>query len=126
MKKRSKAIHAELRKESKKFDGWLKYEVTIQHPDGTTEQVPAYGKDLQDALSRVAHDQKVEKLTRINLPTISAILLIVLALTTFTIIGYNLDKLGDSAGPVVISAVVVLATLTLSVGNWFSIRNTDK
>lgn len=126
MKKRSKAIHAELRKESKKFDGWLKYEVTIQHPDGTTEQVPAYGKDLQDALSRVAHDKKVEKLTRINLPTISAILLIVLALTTFTIIGYNLDKLGDSAGPVVISAVVVLATLTLSVGNWFSIRNTDK
>lgn len=126
MKKRSKAIHAELRKESKKFDGWLKYEVTIQHPDGTTEQVPAYGKDLQDALSRVAHDKKVEKLTRINLPTISAVLLIVLALTTFTIIGYNLDKLGDSAGPVVISAVVVLATLTLSVGNWFSIRNTDK
>lgn len=126
MKKRSKAIHAELRKESKKFDGWLKYEVTIQHPDGTTEQVPAYGKDLQDALSRVAHDKKVEKLTRINLPTISTILLIVLALTTFTIIGYNLDKLGDSAGPVVTSAVVVLATLTLSVGNWFSIRNTDK
>ena len=126
MKKRSKAIHAELRKESKKFDGWLKYEVTIQHPDGTTEQVPAYGKDLQDALSRVAHDKKVEKLTRINLPTISAVLLIALALTTFTIIGYNLDKLGDSAGPVVISAVVVLATLTLSVGNWFSIRNTDK
>jgi len=126
MKKRSKAIHAELRKESKKFDGWLKYEVTIQHPDGTTEQVPAYGKDLQDALSRVAHDKKVEKLTRINLPTISTIFLIVLALTTFTTIGYNLDRLGDSTGPVVISAVVVLATLTLSVGNWFSIRNTDK
>jgi len=126
MKRKAKAIHAELRKESKSFDGWLKYEVTIVYPNGKTEQVPAYGKDLQDALSRVAHDKKVEKLTRINLPTISAVLLIILALITFTIIGYNLDRLGDSTGPVVISAVVVLATLTLSVGNWFSIRNTDK
>ena len=126
MKRKAKAIHAELRKESKSFEGWLKYEITIEYPNGKTEQVPAYGKDLQDALSRVAHDKKVEKLTRINLPTISAVLLIILALITFTIIGYNLDRLGDSTGPVVISAVVVLATLTLSVGNWFSIRNTDK
>ena len=59
-----KAIHAQLRKESKTFDGWLKYEVTIQNPDGTTEKVPAYGKDLQDALSRVVHDEKVEKINR--------------------------------------------------------------
>ena len=56
MKRKAKAIHAELRKESKSFDGWLKYEITIQYPNGKTEQVPAYGKDLQDALSRVAHD----------------------------------------------------------------------
>ena len=70
MKRKAKAIHAELRKESKSFDGWLKYEVTIEYPNGKTEQVPAYGKDLQDALSRVAHDKKVEKLARINLPTI--------------------------------------------------------
>jgi hypothetical protein len=126
MKRKAKAIHAELRKESKSFDGWLKYEITIEYPNGKTEQVPAYGKDLQDALSRVAHDKKVEKLARINLPTISAIFLIILALITFTVIGYNLDKLGDSAGPIVISALVLLSTLTLSVGNWFSIRNTDK
>lgn len=126
MKRKAKAIHAELRKESKSFDGWLKYEVTIEYPNGKTEQVPAYGKDLQDALSRVAHDKKVEKLARINLPTISAIFLILLALTTFTVIGYNLDKLGDSAGPIIISTLVLLSTLTLSVGNWFSIRNTDK
>jgi len=57
-----KAIHAQLRKESETFEGWLKYEVTIQNPDGTIEKVPAYGKDLQDALSRVVHDEKVEKI----------------------------------------------------------------
>ena len=59
-----KAIHAQLRKESQTFDGWLKYEVTIQNPDGTTEKVPAYGKDLQDALSRVVHDEKVQKINK--------------------------------------------------------------
>ena len=59
-----KAIHAQLRKESEKFEGWLKYEVTIQNPDGTTEKVPAYGKDLQDALSRVVHDEKIQKINK--------------------------------------------------------------
>ena len=57
-----KAVQAELRKESKTFKGWLKYEVTIQNVNGSTEVVPAYGKDLQDALSRVAHDEKIIKL----------------------------------------------------------------
>ena len=59
-----KAIHAELRKESQSFDGWLKYEITIQNKDGSVEKVPAYGRDLQDALSRVVHDEKVEKIQK--------------------------------------------------------------
>ena len=63
MKKRKKiAINAELRKESKSFDGWFKYEVTIKNEDGKTQVVPAYGKDLQDALSRVVHDENVKKI----------------------------------------------------------------
>ena len=60
---KKKAIHAEYRKTSESFPEWLKYEITILNEDGTTEKVPAYGKDLQDALSRVVHDEKVEKLT---------------------------------------------------------------
>jgi hypothetical protein len=60
---KKKAIHAEYRKTSESFPDWLKYEITILNEDGTTEKVPAYGKDLQDALSRVVHDEKVEKLT---------------------------------------------------------------
>ena len=59
-----KAIHAQLRKESQTFDGWLKYEVTIQNEDGSVEKIPAYGRDLQDALSRVVHDEKIEKINR--------------------------------------------------------------
>ena len=61
---KKKAIHAEYRKTSESFPDWLKYEITILNEDGSTEKVPAYGKDLQDALSRVVHDEKVEKLTQ--------------------------------------------------------------
>ena len=54
MKKR--AIRAELRKESKTFPGYFKYELDVQFKDGTIKKnIPAYGKDLQDALSRTVY-----------------------------------------------------------------------
>ena len=59
---KKKAIHAEYRKTSESFPEWLKYEITILNEDGSTEKVPAYGKDLQDALSRVVHDETVQKI----------------------------------------------------------------
>ena len=126
MKRRAKAIHAELRKGSTAFDGWLKYEVTIEYPNGKKEKVPAYGKDLQDALSRVAHDKKVEQLAKTKLPLVTGIFLSVLIASTFAVIGFNLDRLGDNAGPVVIAAVGLLSTLTLSIVNWFNIKSTAK
>lgn len=126
MKRRAKAIHAELRKGSIAFDGWLKYEVTIEHPNGKQEKVPAYGKDLQDALSRVAHDKKVEQLTKTKLPLLTVVFMSVLIASTFAVIGFNLDRLGDNAGPVVVTAVGLLSTLTLSIVNWFNIKNTAK
>lgn len=126
MKRRAKAIHAELRKESKSFDGWLKYEVTIEYPNGKTEQVPAYGKDLQDALSRVAHDKKVEKLVKTKLPTLTILFIAILIASSFTVVGFNIDRLGDSAGSVIVATVVILATLTLSIANWFNLRSREK
>lgn len=59
---RKKAIRVEYRKDSESFPKWLKYEITVLNEDGTTEKIPAYGKDLQDALSRVVHDERVEKI----------------------------------------------------------------
>jgi hypothetical protein len=59
---KKKAIKVEYRKDSESFPEWLKYEITILNEDGTTEKVPAYGKDLQDALSRVVHDERAEKI----------------------------------------------------------------
>jgi hypothetical protein len=59
---KKKAIKVEYRKDSESFPEWLKYEITILNEDGTTDKVPAYGKDLQDALSRVVHDERAEKI----------------------------------------------------------------
>jgi hypothetical protein len=59
---KKKAIKVEYRKDSESFPEWLKYEITILNEDGTTEKIPAYGKDLQDALSRVVHDERVDKI----------------------------------------------------------------
>lgn len=62
---RRKVISAELRKESESFPGYFKYEIDIQEEDGSiSRKIPAYGKDLQDALSRVVHDEKVEVVSK--------------------------------------------------------------
>ena len=61
---KAKVIDVHYRKDSQTFPQWMKYEITLLYEDGTTEKIPAYGRDLQDALSRVVHDQKVQKLNR--------------------------------------------------------------
>lgn len=126
MKRRAKAIHAELRKGSIAFDGWLKYEVTIEYPDGSQEKVPAYGKDLQDALSRVAHDKKVEKVAKTKIPLLTAIFVISLITSAFAAIGINIDALGAFIGPVILATIIVLSTLTISIANWFNFKNRIK
>jgi hypothetical protein len=59
---KAKVINVTYRKDSETFPKWMKYEIELLHENGSTETIPAYGKDLQDALSRVVHDKKVEKL----------------------------------------------------------------
>lgn len=59
---KAKVVNVHYRKDSETFPQWMKYEVTLLWEDGREEKIPAYGRDLQDALSRVVHDHKVEKL----------------------------------------------------------------
>lgn len=127
-KLKSKAIHAELRKESKTFEGWLKYEVTIQHPNGNTEQVPAYGKDLQDALSRVVHDQKVTKLEEKIIKKIPETLLAMiwfLGMALIVSLIYN-NVEHKYAGLWIVGTILAYAIGSLSINNWFTLRNRDK
>ena len=79
-----RAIDCKLLKRSTTHDGYCKYMVTIGEKDGTTHQQPVYGKDMQDALSRLLWSERTEKVVKVaekgdGLPII-ALMLLVLAI----------------------------------------------
>ena len=46
--------------------------------------------------------------------------------SAFAAIGINIDALGAFIGPVILATIVVLATLTISIANWFNFKNRIK
>ena len=128
-KTKAKAINAILRKESNTFKGYLKYEVTIQNEDGTTELIPAYGKDLQDALSRVVHDRKIEKILPVvnKIPDLVWVLGWFLAAALVVIyINSQIHLYKEYVGMIYIGFIALTATLTLTLTNFFTLRNKNK
>lgn len=61
-KPRRMAIQAEWQRDSESAPGFNKYFITIREVDGTERKVPAYGRDMQDALSRIVRQERTEKL----------------------------------------------------------------
>lgn len=61
-KSRRMAIRAEWQRDSESAPGFNKYFITIRELDGTENKVPAYGRDMQDALSRLVKTERTEKL----------------------------------------------------------------
>ncbi len=121
-----KVLNVSYRRDSNTFDDWMKYEVEILNKDGSTELIPAYGKDLQDALSRVVHDSRVEKIQNKTqlIPSVVWILLwfgYIFALAQYS---FSLSKEWAS-----ISFSIGIVAITLTIGyisNWFRKRNKDK
>jgi len=60
-----RAIDCKLIKRSATHEGYCKYIVTIGEKDGTTHQQPVYGKDMQDALSRLLWHERTEKVVKV-------------------------------------------------------------
>ena len=56
--KRRRAIDCRLVRKSSTNQGYYKYITTIQEKDGTTHEQPSYGKDMQDALSRLIWNER--------------------------------------------------------------------
>ena len=124
---KQKVINVEYRKDSNTFPEWMKYEVTILNEDGTTQKIPAYGKDLQDALSRVVHDQKVEKIER----KAKRIPDLVWAVLWFGyIFGWTMMTLQVSSneykGLLFLAGIALITSLTLRLKIWFRFRNRDR
>ena len=61
---RRRAIDCKIVEKSKKYPGYCKYIVTIAELDGTIHKQPAYGKDMQDALSRLLKKELTVKVER--------------------------------------------------------------
>ena len=61
---RRRALDCTFVEKSKNNPGYLKYLVTIGEKDGTKHTQPAYGKDMQDALSRLINKERTVKVER--------------------------------------------------------------
>jgi hypothetical protein len=59
-KERRRAIHCEMLEASKTSPGYFKYQITIREKDGTVHIVPAYGKDMQDAIERLIWNERLD------------------------------------------------------------------
>lgn len=123
-----KVTNVKYRKDSITFSDWMKYEVTLMDEEGNEEMIPAYGKDLQDALSRVVHDwraEAVEKQAK-RIPSIVWIVLwfgYILGLTELTMISgtNNVEKsIIFGSGMTFITGAVLWARA------WFRMRNIEK
>ena len=125
---KQKVINVEYRKDSNTFPEWMKYEVTILNEDGTTQKIPAYGKDLQDALSRVVHDKRVkqvEKRTK-RIPDLVWIVLwfgYVLALADYSMTMWQSNGVKSI---VFLSGLTFITGVTIWAKTWFRERNRDR
>lgn len=82
-KNRRRAVHAELIRESRDNPGYFRYNITIREKDGMEHVVPAYGKDMQDAIERLLWNERVGKVTKskIMAPSFAILLLAVVSLS---------------------------------------------
>jgi len=82
MRLRRKAISAELVRESKDNPGYYRYNIVIQELDGSEKVVPSYGKDMQDAISRLVWTERSGS----KLISIAIVFIISTPLLTFTML----------------------------------------
>ena len=125
---KQKVINATYRKDSNTFPDWLKYEFELLNEDGSTSKIPAYGKDLQDALSRVVHDKRVvevEKHTK-RIPDLVWVVLWFGYMVGLAELSMSMWQTNTIKGIVFASGTALITGLTLWAKAWFRMRNRAK
>ena len=116
-KMRRKAIDCKMIGPSSSSPGYFKYEVTIEEESGKIHKEPAYGLDMQDAISRLVWTERVEKVN----PKANIILVICAWLTTIIFPSIIATK---TENPIWILVAFVLASLltflTVQVEKYFN------
>ncbi len=103
-KMRRKAIDCKMIGPSSSSPGYFKYEVTIEEESGKIHKEPAYGLDMQDAISRLVWTERVEKVN----PKANIIIIICAWLTSIIVPSIIATKTED---PIWILVAFVLASL---------------
>ena len=103
-KMRRKAIDCKMIGPSSSSPGYFKYEVTIEEESGKIHKEPAYGLDMQDAISRLVWTERVEKVN----PKANIIIIICAWLTSIIVPSIIATK---TENPIWILVAFVLASL---------------
>jgi len=103
-KMRRKAIDCKMIGPSSSSPGYFKYEVTIEEESGKIHKEPAYGLDMQDAISRLVWTERVEKVN----PKANIIIIVCAWLTSIIVPSIIATKTED---PIWILVAFVLASL---------------
>jgi hypothetical protein len=120
---KKKIVNVTYRKDSNTFPDWLKYEITILNDEGKEEVVPAYGKDLEDAISRIKHDERVNKFekTTSRIHPIFFLALWVIFMYGVVTLHYKLED------PLVILYGLIFAGVSIIfLQRWSQYRNVDR
>jgi hypothetical protein len=105
---RRKAIACTLGKASESNPGYFKYVVTIQESNGSIVEQPAYGVDMQDAISRLVWNERTEKVTKVtNKPNTLNLIAILVALVLVVTSSFSIYL--DSPYPVLGAIIVILS-----------------
>ena len=63
-KEKRRAIECKLERKSNSNPGYFKYNITIREKNGNVHTQPAYGVDMQDALSRLINTERTVKIEK--------------------------------------------------------------
>jgi len=81
---RRRAVDCKLIRKSKDNPGYCKYLITIAEQDGTYHKEPAYGRDMQDAISRLMWKERTYKVEKkINSTWIAITICFIIAFPAF-------------------------------------------
>ena len=116
-KMRRKAIDCKMIGPSSSSPGYFKYEITIEEESGKIHKEPAYGLDMQDAISRLVWTERVEKVN----PKANIVIIICAWLTSIIVPSIIATK---TENPIWILVAFVLASLltflTVQVEKYFN------
>jgi len=116
---RRRAIKCKFIEKSKSSPGYLKYEVTICEKDGTKHKQPAYGIDMQSAISRLVNQERTVKVEKKIYNNPFAVFLLWVVLMCWPI----LVGVASDSGHMLLYSFGGIAVLTVLGGLWFNYIN---